>query len=210
VVLHRQFPAFARGLPECDVDVVRAGAGEFQYGSSFYLLVQLQLRNASPLALEEVRLDVRGYDLAGREVSREQGSAAARIDPGRKGGSEWTSRLAGKGQVVRASVSVTGLRAVGGALCPAQGAPPPPLLPPPPALDPSDPLPPPASLDDPLIRTGQHRLNGRGFDCGEPDGVLNPQTRACVRAFQRSQGLAETGALDAATWERLNAATPAP
>lgn len=39
----------------------------------------------------------------------------------------------------------------------------------------------------------QARLNAKGFDVGTPDGVVGAKTEAAIRAFQRTQGLAETG-----------------
>lgn len=39
----------------------------------------------------------------------------------------------------------------------------------------------------------QAGLNRAGFDAGEPDGVLGRKTEAAIRAYQRAQGLAETG-----------------
>lgn len=39
----------------------------------------------------------------------------------------------------------------------------------------------------------QTRLNALGFDSGEPDGRVGPNTRAAIRAFQQSRGLATDG-----------------
>jgi len=39
----------------------------------------------------------------------------------------------------------------------------------------------------------QRRLNAAGFDAGEPDGVLGPQTEAAIRGFQRARGMTQTG-----------------
>lgn len=43
------------------------------------------------------------------------------------------------------------------------------------------------------LREIQRRLNARGFDSGEPDGVLGSQTRTAARAFQRQAGLPADG-----------------
>lgn len=55
----------------------------------------------------------------------------------------------------------------------------------------------------------QVELHRRGFSCGSVDGVMGAQTAAALRAFQRSQGIAETGALDDATREKLTLTAPA-
>ena len=39
----------------------------------------------------------------------------------------------------------------------------------------------------------QQRLTARGYDAGVADGVIGAKTEAAIRAYQRSQGLAETG-----------------
>ena len=61
-------------------------------------------------------------------------------------------------------------------------------------------------LDRETISTAQYRLNQRGLQVGSIDGVVGPQTRQAVRAFQRDRGLTETGAL---TLETLAALTDA-
>ncbi|MBF8223860.1 lytic murein transglycosylase [Halomonas sp. 328] len=43
------------------------------------------------------------------------------------------------------------------------------------------------------VRDLQERLNARGFDTGTPDGILGPNTRRGLRAFQRSIGEAADG-----------------
>lgn len=55
------------------------------------------------------------------------------------------------------------------------------------------------------IQTMQTALNGRGFDTGTPDGVLGPATRAGLRRYQQSEGLAADGY---ATLELLNKLIP--
>ena len=49
----------------------------------------------------------------------------------------------------------------------------------------------------------QARLSNLGFDCGAPDGVLGPRTRAAIREFQRKHGLVESGAADQPTQKKL-------
>ncbi|MDF1857283.1 lytic murein transglycosylase [Pseudooceanicola sp.] len=39
----------------------------------------------------------------------------------------------------------------------------------------------------------QTRLNGLGYDLGTPDGVLGKKSEAAIRAYQRANGMAETG-----------------
>ena len=49
----------------------------------------------------------------------------------------------------------------------------------------------PMSRDD--VMEMQRLLGSRGFDAGEPDGVIGSKTRAAVRAYQRAQGLPADG-----------------
>jgi N-acetylmuramoyl-L-alanine amidase len=49
----------------------------------------------------------------------------------------------------------------------------------------------------------QARLNNLGFDCGEPDGVLDDDTKSAVRAFQVLFGLEPSGEIDDAFREKL-------
>jgi N-acetylmuramoyl-L-alanine amidase len=48
---------------------------------------------------------------------------------------------------------------------------------------------------DPVEETTgiQGRLNNLGFDCGEVDGIIGPQTEAAVRAFQDEHSLEADG-----------------
>jgi peptidoglycan hydrolase-like protein with peptidoglycan-binding domain len=55
------------------------------------------------------------------------------------------------------------------------------------------------------VKGAQRALKTRGYDIGEPDGMLGPKTRAAVRAFQKDEGLKVTGRLDAETMKRLEA-----
>jgi membrane-bound lytic murein transglycosylase B len=45
----------------------------------------------------------------------------------------------------------------------------------------------------------QSRLNALGYDAGEADGVMGPNTRAALRAFQQSSGLIADGYPDSDT-----------
>lgn len=49
----------------------------------------------------------------------------------------------------------------------------------------------------------QQRLNTRGFDAGNPDGVIGEKGRAAIRAFERAQGMRETGVPSRALLARL-------
>jgi hypothetical protein len=55
----------------------------------------------------------------------------------------------------------------------------------------------------------QVELSRRGFSGGPIDGLAGPQSTAALRAFQRREGLSETGVLDAATREVLVLEAPA-
>jgi murein L,D-transpeptidase YcbB/YkuD len=54
------------------------------------------------------------------------------------------------------------------------------------------------------IRQAQEALKSQGHDPGPIDGVMGPQTREALRAFQSSNGLKQTGMLDAETKQKLN------
>lgn len=56
---------------------------------------------------------------------------------------------------------------------------------------------------DPAVAHVQVELARRGYDVGPPDGLLGPETRAAIAAFQRDTGLTPDGAIDAALLERL-------
>ncbi|MEE4117443.1 MAG: lytic murein transglycosylase [Paracoccaceae bacterium] len=49
----------------------------------------------------------------------------------------------------------------------------------------------------------QRGLTRAGFDAGTPDGVLGPQTEGAIRAYQRANGLPETGTPSRALLARL-------
>ncbi len=65
----------------------------------------------------------------------------------------------------------------------------------------------PRAIDSPLEL--QVELHRRGFSCGSIDGVPGAQTEAALRAFQRSVGLRDSGALDTATRAVLRISVPA-
>ena len=55
----------------------------------------------------------------------------------------------------------------------------------------------------PTVRLAQLALNDRGYDAGNIDGSLGPDTASAVRRFQQTEGLPQTGALDARTLSAL-------
>jgi hypothetical protein len=52
----------------------------------------------------------------------------------------------------------------------------------------------------------QQRLTNLGFDCGNPDGILDADTVAAIRRFQERFGLTITGELDTATLAEIERA----
>ena len=57
--------------------------------------------------------------------------------------------------------------------------------------------------DKSTIREAQERLNQLGYDVGEPDGMMGPQTQAALRKYQEEQGLSTSGHLDSQTVAKL-------
>jgi peptidoglycan hydrolase-like protein with peptidoglycan-binding domain len=55
------------------------------------------------------------------------------------------------------------------------------------------------SLSSDQIRRVQVVLIEKGFDIGEPDGLLGPRTKQALISFQRQQGFAATGQIDSRT-----------
>lgn len=85
-------------------------------------------------------------------------------------------------------------------------------LPPGPPTPPIPPTPPQECFFCPVLRLGrvgpsvrllQRALQERGFYRGPIDGDFGGRTQQAVRQFQRQQGLAVTGVVNAATWEAL-------
>jgi hypothetical protein len=60
-----------------------------------------------------------------------------------------------------------------------------------------------AAADQNMVREAQIALRDAGFDPGGIDGVMGPKTGAALREFQASQGLPQTGKLDATTQQHL-------
>jgi murein L,D-transpeptidase YcbB/YkuD len=53
------------------------------------------------------------------------------------------------------------------------------------------------------VKKAQEALKNKGHDPGSTDGVIGPQTRQAIKAFQSANGLKETGRLDPETAEKL-------
>ncbi|MGH7825520.1 MAG: peptidoglycan-binding domain-containing protein [Candidatus Binatia bacterium] len=53
------------------------------------------------------------------------------------------------------------------------------------------------------VKQAQEALKSAGHDPGPIDGIMGPQTRQAIRAFQGQSGLKETGTLDAETAQKL-------
>lgn len=53
------------------------------------------------------------------------------------------------------------------------------------------------------ISKAQEALKNQGHDPGSIDGMMGPQTRQAISAFQKASGLKETGRLDAETAKKL-------
>src|SRR5882672_8795872 len=60
---------------------------------------------------------------------------------------------------------------------------------------------------DPVTQQAQSKLKSLGLDPGPLDGVAGGATRTAVQAFQKQSGIPETGALDAATLDKLGIGT---
>ena len=56
------------------------------------------------------------------------------------------------------------------------------------------------------VKGAQQALAHAGHDPGSIDGVMGPQTVAALRAYQKANGLSETGQLDEATLAKLSPA----
>lgn len=57
-----------------------------------------------------------------------------------------------------------------------------------------------------LVRDAQSLLGKLGYEVGVPDGDMGPKTRTAVKAFEKANGLPETGTISASLVDRLEAA----
>jgi lipoprotein-anchoring transpeptidase ErfK/SrfK len=73
-------------------------------------------------------------------------------------------------------------------------------------LEPAQPGVSPRTVQD--VFEAQLALARQGISSGSLDGVIGPQTRAALRAFQQKERMAVTGELDATTKERLRLTAP--
>jgi hypothetical protein len=55
----------------------------------------------------------------------------------------------------------------------------------------------------PHVKWLQALLNAEGFQCGTPDGIFGRNTDACVRSFQKANGILDDGIVGSVTWARL-------
>lgn len=60
-----------------------------------------------------------------------------------------------------------------------------------------------ALLDSTAIKHLQQKLNELGFDCGEPNGIMDSKTEQAIRDFQQSKGLKPDGILWSKTKKAL-------
>ena len=58
------------------------------------------------------------------------------------------------------------------------------------------------------VKTLQEKLNAKGFDSGNVDGIFGAKTYAAVTAFQKANGLGVDGIAGKLTWAKLYDATP--
>jgi len=56
------------------------------------------------------------------------------------------------------------------------------------------------------VKTAQERLADLGYEVGTPDGAMGPKTRNAIIAFERANGLPETGRVSSELVDRLNLA----
>ncbi len=64
-----------------------------------------------------------------------------------------------------------------------------------------------ASLSHDQVLTLQRDLNTLGYGSGTPDGIVGPNTRAGVRAFQNDRGLTADGFPTQSLLDKVEAAT---
>ena len=58
------------------------------------------------------------------------------------------------------------------------------------------------------VKTLQEKLNAKGFDSGNVDGIFGAKTHAAVTAFQKANSLGVDGIVGKLTWAKLYDATP--
>lgn len=58
------------------------------------------------------------------------------------------------------------------------------------------------------VKTLQEKLNAKGFDSGNVDGIFGAKTYAAVTAFQKANSLGVDGIVGKLTWAKLYDATP--
>lgn len=68
---------------------------------------------------------------------------------------------------------------------------------------------PPKNMPNSAVMKTQSLLAGLGYEVGSPDGAMGPRTRSAIISFERSNGLPETGRVNAALIERLELASGA-
>ena len=59
------------------------------------------------------------------------------------------------------------------------------------------------------VKTLQEKLNAKGFDSGNVDGIFGAKTYAAVTAFQKANGLGVDGIVGKLTWAKLYGVSPA-
>lgn len=59
------------------------------------------------------------------------------------------------------------------------------------------------------VKTLQEKLNAKGFDSGNVDGIFGAKTYAAVTAFQKANGLGVDGIVGKLTWGKLYGVSPA-
>lgn len=58
-------------------------------------------------------------------------------------------------------------------------------------------------MNSETIRQVQQQLKDQGHDAGMVDGIMGPQTKAALRAYQQAQGMEASGKLDQPTMAAL-------
>lgn len=62
-----------------------------------------------------------------------------------------------------------------------------------------------AKMDRGNVRAAQEALKTEGYHPGPIDGMMGPRTASAARAYQKAEGLQQTGQLDQATMDKLGA-----